>query len=102
LTSSLWQSAAQKLGDGGRDDLQSRHRSGDEADGLALFFLTISESLNGSIRVAMLCRNASGDMMAAIFNNTAHWRARAFEARHNAEQIPDGEAKTTMLEIAAK
>jgi hypothetical protein len=50
----------------------------------------------------MLCGNASGDMMAAIFNNAAHWRARAFEARHNAEQIPDGEAKTTMLEIAAK
>ena len=40
--------------------------------------------------------------MAAIFNDANHWRAWAIEARHNAEQIPEGEAKTTMLEIAAK
>jgi hypothetical protein len=38
--------------------------------------------------------------MSAIFNDANHWRERARQARHLAEQLPAGESKTTMLEIA--
>jgi hypothetical protein len=35
-----------------------------------------------------------------LMNNPQHWRDRAEEARVNAEQIGDPEAKRMMLEIA--
>jgi hypothetical protein len=36
----------------------------------------------------------------SIFNDVKHWRARAREARIQAEQMPDEEMKQAMLKIA--
>jgi hypothetical protein len=39
--------------------------------------------------------------MLPIFDDPAHWRGRAHEARIIADQMKDPEAKLTMLDIAA-
>jgi hypothetical protein len=39
-------------------------------------------------------------MKQALINDPTHWRERASEARANAEDITDAEAKLTMLGIA--
>jgi hypothetical protein len=39
-------------------------------------------------------------MKSTLINNPQHWRDRAEEARVNAEQMSDPEAKRMMLEIA--
>jgi hypothetical protein len=36
----------------------------------------------------------------SIFNDVKHWRARALEARLQAEQMPDEDMKQAMLKIA--
>jgi hypothetical protein len=44
---------------------------------------------------------AKGWQMLSIFDDPAHWRERAQEARIIANQLKDPEAKLTMLDIAA-